>query len=98
VDAIADAKAEILERAGSDTTLVCNADDPLVMARATRFAGRTIAFGTSERAAVRATDVEDLGLRGMRARVVTKAGERSVHVPLLGRGNLYNVLAATAVA
>jgi UDP-N-acetylmuramoyl-tripeptide--D-alanyl-D-alanine ligase len=34
----------------------------------------------------------------MRARVVTKAGERSVHVPLLGRGNLYNVLAATAVA
>jgi len=98
VDAIADAKAEILERAASDTTLVCNADDPLVMVRAARFAGRTITFGTSERAAVRAVDVEDRGLRGMRARVVTESGERHLDVPLLGRGNLYNVLAGTAVA
>ena len=98
VDAIADAKAEILERAGSDTTLVCNEDDPFVMVRAARFAGRTITFGTSERAAVRAVDVEDRGLRGMRARVVTEAGERIVDVPLLGRGNLSNVLAGTAVA
>ena len=98
VDAIADAKAEILEGAASDTTLVCNADDPLVMVRAARFAGRTITFGTSERAAVRAVDVEDRGLRGMRARVVTEAGQRHLDVPLLGRGNLYNVLAGTAVA
>jgi UDP-N-acetylmuramoyl-tripeptide--D-alanyl-D-alanine ligase len=98
VDAIADAKAEILERAGSDTTLVCNADDPLVMVRAARFAGRTITFGTSERAAVRAVDIEDRGLRGMRARMVTEAGERTVDAPLLGRGNLYNVLAGCAVA
>jgi UDP-N-acetylmuramoyl-tripeptide--D-alanyl-D-alanine ligase len=98
VDAIADAKAEILERAGSETTLVCNADDPLVMVRAARFAGRTITFGTSERATVRAVDVEDRGLRGMRARVVTEAGERDLDIPLLGRGNLSNVLAGTAVA
>ena len=33
-DAIADAKAEILERATPATVLVCNADDPRVMARA----------------------------------------------------------------
>src|SRR5204862_5645926 len=33
-DAIADAKAEILERAGADDVLVCNADDARVMARA----------------------------------------------------------------
>ena len=32
-DAIADAKGEILEGASSDTLLVANADDPLVMAR-----------------------------------------------------------------
>ena len=32
-DAIADAKAEILEGAGADTVLVCNADDQRVMAR-----------------------------------------------------------------
>jgi UDP-N-acetylmuramoyl-tripeptide--D-alanyl-D-alanine ligase len=42
--------------------------------------------------------VEDLGLHGMRAHVQTPAGERTVTTPLLGRGNLSNVLAATAVA
>ena len=97
-DAIADAKAEILERAGADDLLVCNADDPRVMGRVAGFAGRTLTFGLSDGATVRARDVEDLGIDGMRARVVTAAGERQVRTPLLGRGNLANVLAATTVA
>ena len=97
-DAIADAKAEILERASSSTVLVCNADDPRVMARAPRFAGRTITFGLANAADVRATRVEDHGLAGMKARVTTPAGEVVLETPLLGRGNLSNVLAATAVA
>ncbi len=97
-DAIADAKAEILERAGADDVLVCNADDPRVIARAAGFAGRTLTFGTSEGATVRATEVHDLGLDGMRAHVTTPAGAMDVQTPLLGRGNLANVLAATAVA
>jgi UDP-N-acetylmuramoyl-tripeptide--D-alanyl-D-alanine ligase len=97
-DAIADAKAEILERASPATLLVCNADDPRVMSRVGGFPGRTLTFGTSAVADVRAIDIEDLGLDGMRARVVTPAGQRVVETPLLGRGNLSNVLAATAVA
>jgi UDP-N-acetylmuramoyl-tripeptide--D-alanyl-D-alanine ligase len=97
-DAIADAKAEILERAGRTHVLVCNADDPRVMSRAAGFAGRTLTFGTVAGATVRATDVQNLGIDGMRARVTTPVGERVIHAPLLGRGNLANVLAATAVA
>ena len=97
-DAIADAKAEILEGARPEDVLVCNADDPRVMDRVGGFPGRTLTFGTSDRAVVRAHDVEDLGLDGTRARVVTPAGERVIQTPLLGRGNLSNVLAATAVA
>ena len=97
-DAIADAKAEILQRASAATLLVCNADDPRVMAHARRFAGRVVTFGTVEGATVRATAIDDRGVDGMRARVVTPAGERDVETPLLGRGNLANVLAATAVA
>jgi len=97
-EAIADAKAEILERADARHVLVCNADDPRVMARATRFAGRLVRFGTAAGADVRAEDVEELGIEGMRARVQTRAGERVVSTPLLGRGNLENVLAAAAVA
>jgi UDP-N-acetylmuramoyl-tripeptide--D-alanyl-D-alanine ligase len=97
-DAIADAKSEILQRATAATLLVCNADDPRVMNRVRTFPGRTMTFGTAERATVRATSVEERGVDGMRARVTTPAGERVFETPLLGRGNLANVLAATAVA
>jgi UDP-N-acetylmuramoyl-tripeptide--D-alanyl-D-alanine ligase len=97
-DAIADAKAEILEEASPRHVLVCGADDPRVMARVGAFAGRRITFGESAGADVRATDVRDLGWDGMRADVRTPAGAVQLVTPLLGRGNLLNVLAATAVA
>ena len=97
-EAIADAKAEILEGATRSTVLVCNADDPRVMSRVAGFPGRTITFGASDRATVRATAIDDRGLTGMRAHVTTPAGETVIETPLLGRGNLSNVLAATAVA
>jgi UDP-N-acetylmuramoyl-tripeptide--D-alanyl-D-alanine ligase len=97
-DAIADAKAEILEGAGAGTLLVCNADDARVMARAAGFPGRTVTFGFADGAAVRAVDVENLGVSGSRARVVTPAGSCAVETTLVGRGNLLNVLAAVATA
>ncbi len=97
-DAIADAKAEILEDANAATLLIANADDPRVMARVAFFPGRTVTFGTSEGAQVRAVDVEDLGLDGSRASLVTPVGRRDLKVPLLGRGHLMNVLCAAAVA
>ena len=96
--AIADAKGEILEDASAETLLIANADDPLVMARVPSFAGRTVTFGLGDQADIRAVDVEDLGLEGSRARLVTRAGERQLAVPLLGRGHLMNVLAAAATA
>jgi UDP-N-acetylmuramoyl-tripeptide--D-alanyl-D-alanine ligase len=97
-DAIADAKAEILEGASPDTTVVANADDPLVMSRVRRFTGRLVTFGTSPRADVRAAAVTYRGVDGTRARVTTPEGETEIDVPLVGEGNLANVLAATAVA
>ena len=98
VDAIADAKAEVLEEVRPGDVLVCAADDARVMARAANFAGRRVTFGESEGADVRARDVQDLGWDGMRAQVDTPAGSMDLATPLLGRGNLANVLAATAVA
>jgi UDP-N-acetylmuramoyl-tripeptide--D-alanyl-D-alanine ligase len=97
-DAIADAKSEILESAATGDLLVANADDARVMSRVRGFAGRIVTFGESEGADVRAEDVEDHGLAGMRVRVRTRKGSADLQVPLLGRGNLANVLAATAVA
>jgi len=97
-DAIADAKAEILERSGAATVLVCNADDSRVMSRARGFVGRTLTFGTVDGATVRARDIDDRGVAGMRARVSTPVGDATVETPLLGRGNFSNVLAAMTVA
>lgn len=96
-EAIADAKAEILEQAGPDTLLVGNADDPLVMARARGFAGRVTTFGLAADATVRAVAVEDRGVAGTHADVTTPAGSFHLALALPGRGHLLNALAATAV-
>ena len=97
-DAIADAKAEILEQAGPETVLVANANDERIISRAARFTGRLITFGIDVPADVQATGVELRGLEGTAA--VVRLGARNVRLetPLLGLGNLSNVLAALAVA
>ena len=95
---LADAKAEIIERSGEGDVLVCNADDPRIMSRVTRFPGRTLTFGCSPGATVSASQVESLGIDGMRAKVSTPKGKGALQTGLLGRGNLSNVLAATTVA
>lgn len=97
-DAIAEAKAEILEGGRPSDVLVANANDARVMRHAAAFAGRTITFGFDTPADVQATSVEPRGLLGTRARLRTQAGEAVIETALLGLGNLSNVLAATAVA
>ncbi len=98
VEAIARAKAEILEGADNDSLLVANADDDLVMRHAEGFRGRVRTFGVERPADVRALAVRDLGIDGTIALVRTPIGEAEIHTPLPGTANLSNVLAATAVA
>jgi UDP-N-acetylmuramoyl-tripeptide--D-alanyl-D-alanine ligase len=97
LEAIADAKAEILERASPDSVLVANGDDPLVMARVRAFPGRVITFGTTD-GSVRAVSIESHGLEGVSVEVQAPAGRVPMRLPLLGDANVSNVLAATAVA
>jgi len=97
-DAIADAKGEILEQGRPGDLLIANADDERISSRLRLFAGRTVTFGISAPADVRGSAVEHLGLEGMAATVTTPRGEMRLRTPLLGTGNLLNLLAATAVA
>ena len=97
-DAIADAKAEVLEHARPTDVVIANANDARVMARVKGFAGRVITFGMETPADVLATAVELRGLDGTRAHVRTKQGEIDLATSLLGLGNLMNVLAGTATA
>ena len=98
VEGIADAKAEILELSTSETGLVANAADDRVMSRISGFPGRVTTFGVAVAADVRATDVRNLGLGGMEARVHTPEGVGALRTSLLGEGNVANALAAIAVA
>ncbi len=98
VDAIAEAKAEVLEGADADTVVVANADDPLVMRHVARCDARVLTFGAGERADVLATRIEDRGFDGIQAEVRTPWGAMSLSLGLAGRPNLLNVLAAATVA
>ncbi|HEX6323015.1 MAG TPA: UDP-N-acetylmuramoyl-tripeptide--D-alanyl-D-alanine ligase [Vicinamibacterales bacterium] len=95
---IAEAKAEILERPQPGDRLIAGADDPLIAAHARTFQGRVVTFGLSEGADVRATGVTSRGIDGTAATIQTAKGSFDAVVPLVGVGNLMNVLAAVAVA
>jgi UDP-N-acetylmuramoyl-tripeptide--D-alanyl-D-alanine ligase len=97
-DAIADAKAEVLEHSRTTDVVVANANDQRVMSRVKAFAGPVVTFGIDTAADVRATGIELRGLDGTRAHIRTRQGETDFATPLLGLGNLMNVLAATATA
>ena len=62
------------------------------------FGGRVVTFGTDERSDIRAAAVQLRGLEGTSADLRTPAGDVHMSTPLLGLGNLFNVLAAVAVA
>jgi UDP-N-acetylmuramoyl-tripeptide--D-alanyl-D-alanine ligase len=98
VDAIADAKAEVLEFATRHSCLVMNAADPRIVARTRTFPGRTWTFAIETSADVQATNVREQGIDGVQARVDTPAGSAELTSPLPGRANLANVLAGIAVA
>jgi UDP-N-acetylmuramoyl-tripeptide--D-alanyl-D-alanine ligase len=97
VDAIAEAKAEILEGLKPGGTLVANADDPRVAAIAARHPGRVVRFGKSAAAEVTARDVAP-GADGTRLTLVTPEGEAAAHLPLPGGHQVANFLAAAAIA
>ncbi len=98
VEAIAAAKAELLEALPDDGTAVLNADDERVRAMGRAFEGRKVWFGASkvfpsEAAHVRAERIEYLK-EGSRFEV---ADVGSFFCPLPARGGLMAALAALAV-
>jgi UDP-N-acetylmuramoyl-tripeptide--D-alanyl-D-alanine ligase len=97
-EAIARAKAEILEHALPSTVVVANGDDPLVMAHVAGASGRRRIFAIDGPGDVVATHVVDAGFDGTRADVGTPAGPLHLSVALPGRATLRNVLAAVTVA
>jgi UDP-N-acetylmuramoyl-tripeptide--D-alanyl-D-alanine ligase len=98
IEGIARAKAELVEGIVSGGVAVLNADDERVSRMATlRSDVRTMTFGLDGERDVTARDVATEGLSGSRFRLVTPSGDADVSLPLVGRHNLMNALAAAGV-
>jgi UDP-N-acetylmuramoyl-tripeptide--D-alanyl-D-alanine ligase len=90
---IAAAKRELIESLTENGTAVLNADDPRVASFGGIHRGRTILYGESPDAQIRATNIEH-SAEGVRFRV----GPTLFESPLSGRHGVSNILAALAVA
>jgi UDP-N-acetylmuramoyl-tripeptide--D-alanyl-D-alanine ligase len=94
---VAKAKGELVEALPPDGLAVLNADDPNVAAMAARTAARTVAFGLSPDADVRATGVRmEAGLPAFT--LTTPEGSAPVRLRLYGEHHVSNALAAACVA
>lgn len=88
--------ASSARKPGVDKISILNADDPSYPLLRQSPADAYLSYGLDLPAGVTARDVE-LTATGTRFTAVTPAGEFPVASPLLGRFNLYNLLAAIAV-
>jgi UDP-N-acetylmuramoyl-tripeptide--D-alanyl-D-alanine ligase len=95
---IARAKYELIEAIPHGGTLVLNADDEYVSQFGRDFNGKVILFGLKTAADVRAENIEVRGPEGTRFDLICQGLRQTVKSPLLGTHNVYNVLAAAAVA
>jgi UDP-N-acetylmuramoyl-tripeptide--D-alanyl-D-alanine ligase len=102
VAGIARAKYELIESLPHGGTAVLNADDEYVCQFGRDFKGRVVMFGLKPTADVRAENIELLGSEGTRfdlvSHLISSEVRQSVESPLLGKHNVYNVLAAAAIA
>ena len=97
-EAIAKAKAELVEALPDNGIAVLNADDPAVRAMAARTRARVVLVGESLDADVRADSVtiDDHGRASFD--LVTPVGSTGVTLALVGRHHVANALAVVAVA
>jgi len=93
IDTIAQAKAELLDALPPDGTSVLNWDDPRVKALWTRGPGSVVTFGLSADAEVRALGID----ASVDAVSFELADDGHVTLPIAGRHNVMNALAAIAV-
>lgn len=99
IDAVAEAKGELVEALGVDGTAILNGDDDRVVGMADRTEATVLRYGLdSPGFDVTARDVVLDRLARPRFTAVTPWGEVPVELPVAGRHNVSNALAALATA
>ena len=97
IEAIAAAKAELVEGMKPGGTAVLNADDARVLAMKEKHTGRNITYALANQADVTAADIHAEGFGHTIFKLHTTAGHATVSMKLAGRHNISNALAAAAV-
>ena len=95
-EAYLDAKARLFEGLAPEAHAVINADDAACGALRNRTRAHVITYGITNAADVSAR-VQSVALDGMRFEVRAGATKLEINSPLIGKHNVYNALAASAV-
>src|SRR2546428_1012319 len=98
IETVAAMKAELIEGLKPGGVAVLNADDELVMEMKSKTNGPVLTFGIENKADVSASGIEAARFGSIRFRLQTPMGEAAAELPMTGRHNLMNALAASAVA
>lgn len=99
LEAIIAGKAELVESLppAPEGVAILNDDEPHVRAMAGRTAARVLSYGLTEQADLWASEVEGLGLDGVRFVMHYQGEAIHLRVPLLGRHSVHTALRAAAV-
>jgi len=97
IENIAAAKAELIEGLKPGGTAVLNADDQWVIGMRAKHNGRVLTFGIDHPADVTASGINTRRLGRIAFQLKTPHGEAPSVLPMSGRHNLMNALAAAAV-
>ncbi|HHX77479.1 MAG TPA: UDP-N-acetylmuramoyl-tripeptide--D-alanyl-D-alanine ligase, partial [Firmicutes bacterium] len=96
IEGVARAKGELLEAMGSSGTAVLNGEDPRLIELGKGFAGKVVYYGFGANCSVRGENLAATGGKSCFFLVVPQ-GKIRVELPLAGRHNVLNALAAAAV-
>jgi UDP-N-acetylmuramoyl-tripeptide--D-alanyl-D-alanine ligase len=98
IETVAAMKAELIEGLKPGGVAVLNADDELVMEMKSKTDGPVLTFGIQQEADVTARGIDTARFGSIRFRLQTPSGQAAAELPMTGRHNLMNALAASAVA
>jgi UDP-N-acetylmuramoyl-tripeptide--D-alanyl-D-alanine ligase len=97
IQAIADAKTELVRALPADGVAILNQDEPLVLAMAEHTRARVFTYGLSPKADLWADQIQGVGLEGIRFTLHYQSEAIHVRAPLLGRHSVHTALRAAAV-
>ena len=97
LEAIADAKSELVQALPASGTAILNFDDLRVLAMRDKTQAQVMTYGLDPQADVWADEIVSEGLEGIHFTLHYRAEELHVQVPLLGRHSVHTSLRAAAV-